>query len=105
MKICKNCGESKEYNEFHKRKKSKDGLQAWCKICLRADNKRMEAFRYKNGPTIIRTSKTCQRCKSIKPVSQFAKKGSSADGYTPYCKPCWVIKITEYQRKAKSNGR
>jgi hypothetical protein len=101
MKLCKNCGVSKEYTEFHKRSKSKDGLQAWCKVCLLADNRRMDKIRYKNGPTIIRDAKVCQRCMTKKPVSQFPKKGSSADGYAPYCKPCWVIKIRGYQLKGK----
>ena len=105
MKYCTKCGETKEFKDFHKMTRSKDGLQNWCKVCLRGANKVLYASYSKNGPTIVRTSKTCQRCKSIKPVSQFAKKGSSADGYTPYCKPCWVIKIRGYQIKAKNNGR
>jgi hypothetical protein len=105
MKYCSKCGETKEYSEFHKMTRSKDGHQNWCKICLRADNKRMIDFRYKNGPTIVRESKTCQRCNMIKPVSQFAKKKSSADWYTSYCKPCWVIIIRGYQVKGKTNGR
>lgn len=101
MKVCTKCNIEKESTEFHKRSGSKDSLQSWCKICLRADNRRMEAFRYRNGPTIIRDAKVCQRCMNKKPISQFPKKRSSADGYASYCKPCWVIKITQYQKKAK----
>jgi len=104
MKYCSKCEETKENVEFHKRSSSIDGLQAWCKICLRADNRRMEAFRYKNGPTIKRDAKTCQRCNNIKPVSQFPRKNSSADGFASYCKPCWVIKIQGYQRKSKGKA-
>jgi hypothetical protein len=101
MKLCTKCEVIKESSEFHKRLIAKDGLQSWCKICLRADNKRMEGNRYKNGPSIIRDAKVCQRCMTKKPVSQFPKKGSSADGYASYCKPCWVIKIRGYQLKGK----
>ena len=105
MKLCKKCGETKEYGEFHKMTKSSDGLQHWCKVCLNSHNNLMIELRKKNGPTVTRTSKTCQRCKNLKPVSQFAKKTGAADGYVSYCKPCWVIKIRGYQIKAKNNGR
>ncbi len=39
MKICSNCGEKKEFSEFQKRAKSKDGLTASCKQCLSARDK------------------------------------------------------------------
>lgn len=32
-KQCSKCKETKDLTEFGKRKRSKDGLQAWCKIC------------------------------------------------------------------------
>lgn len=34
MKICSTCGLGKDYNEFHKNKKSKDGHKSQCKICI-----------------------------------------------------------------------
>ena len=33
MKICSVCGQSKALDEFHVRKKSKDGRQGRCKLC------------------------------------------------------------------------
>jgi hypothetical protein len=33
MKQCKKCGIEKSYDEFHKYKKSQDGLQAYCIVC------------------------------------------------------------------------
>lgn len=101
MKKCSNCGETKEYSEFHKRSNGKDGLQVWCKVCLLADNRRMYAHRYKNGPTIIRESKVCNDCNLKKPINQFYKKNSSADGYGSYCKPCWVKRVQKSTRKTK----
>ena len=34
MKICKNCGIEKDYSEFYKDKKSKDGYRGKCKNCM-----------------------------------------------------------------------
>ena len=35
MKICSTCGLEKDYNEFHKNKKSKDGHKSRCKECVK----------------------------------------------------------------------
>ena len=32
-KICKKCGEEKEFSEFHKSNRIKDGFKNECKIC------------------------------------------------------------------------
>ena len=36
MKCCSKCGETKPFDEFGKRARSSDGLQTWCKPCMRA---------------------------------------------------------------------
>ena len=36
MKTCNHCGETKATAEFHKAKNMRDGLQARCKVCMRA---------------------------------------------------------------------
>lgn len=36
MKYCSGCRESKPVNEFSKHKGNKDGLQNWCKECVKA---------------------------------------------------------------------
>ena len=38
-KICTKCKESKELTEFFKQKSAKDGVQHYCKICDRANNR------------------------------------------------------------------
>lgn len=47
MKICKRCGVSKAYSDFHKSAKSKDGLHSYCKIC----NNRQRIEKYRNNIT------------------------------------------------------
>ena len=43
MKKCSKCREMKPLNEFHKEKKSKDGLQGYCKPCRHKDGKKQYA--------------------------------------------------------------
>lgn len=39
MKICSNCKEEKEFSEFHKKAKSKDGYREVCKECRKPESK------------------------------------------------------------------
>ena len=41
MKKCIKCGESKSPRSFHKRTKSKDGRQPWCKNCDRLNRNKV----------------------------------------------------------------
>lgn len=38
-KTCAKCGETKEKTEFGKNKGKKDGLQTWCRLCVKIYNK------------------------------------------------------------------
>lgn len=42
--------------------------------------------------------KTCRSCKKDKELSEFNKRAESADGHTPWCKPCIAI------RRSKPNN-
>jgi hypothetical protein len=43
MKKCSKCEEMKPLNEFHKCKRSNDGLQTYCKVCLTESVKKYQA--------------------------------------------------------------
>lgn len=45
MKVCSKCGIEKEFSEFHKCKKSKDGYKSACKFCR---NKEYKIYRIEN---------------------------------------------------------
>lgn len=47
MKTCNSCKETKEFNEFHKRSRAKDGLQSNCKSCN--IDLRLKAYHNKPG--------------------------------------------------------
>lgn len=38
MKVCSRCEKEKDESEYHKNKKSKDGLQCICKLCMKNYN-------------------------------------------------------------------
>jgi 5-methylcytosine-specific restriction endonuclease McrA len=45
--------------------------------------------------------KTCKRCQSDKPLSDFSKHKSSFDGFQPYCKVCNSEYKKEYAKRNK----
>lgn len=47
-KVCGKCEQLLPHHSFHKSKKNKDGLQAWCKKCILA-NQRENAIKKRHG--------------------------------------------------------
>jgi len=103
MKHCTHCGELKpatvEY--FSARSDSRDGLQSWCKECVK---KYKSHFEQQAAPM-----KRCARCGELKPAtSEFFSKGNCKDGLHSYCKACAKKISKEYnakQREKKQRAR
>jgi hypothetical protein len=53
MKICSNCKELKNLNEYFKHKSNKDKLQYWCKICNSNRNEYHRQYKYNRRRTDI----------------------------------------------------
>ena len=53
MKICSKCGIEKSFDEFHKSSRSRDGVNAWCKSCIKIHS----ATRHKNNAEKVRSQK------------------------------------------------
>lgn len=79
MKRCTKCGQDKPLTDFHKNKRSKDGLQYWCKPCVLSDVPR---------EPIEVEAKRCRDCGATKAASEFHSNKRAKDGLQPYCKPC-----------------
>lgn len=81
MKRCNKCGITKEYPQFHKYSRSKDGFKNTCRACVSLydqneyDGKRKTA-RKRQGNLI-----QCRRCEQYLPDSEFGKRKT-------YCKAC-----------------
>jgi hypothetical protein len=44
MKVCGKCKEERETDCFHKNKNTKDGIQAWCKDCMKVEHGKKPDF-------------------------------------------------------------
>jgi hypothetical protein len=99
IKRCPKCQEDKTLEDYHKNSAAYNGKQTYCKVCTLLADKIKRDNLTKNGPTIIRTEKMCLDCKIIKKIDDFGMRKNAPDWHLTYCKPCWVIRITKYQRK------
>jgi hypothetical protein len=82
-KMCSRCKIDKFISEFGKDKYQKDGLNIYCKQCIK-DNKLPKKH-------IEVEYKTCTMCNQKKHKSEFNKDKNRVDGLYPYCKLCKKI--------------
>lgn len=102
LKECTKCGETKPVSEYYKNKVFKDGLQYSCKKC---------ALSYANARYVPRPKtprrltlavdglKECCTCRETKPVAEYHKNNSKADGLEIYCKACYKQKRALYREQ------
>ena len=113
-KQCSRCKDSKDRLEFSLAKRSKDGLQSWCKSCDAAYKtesgytKRLQELHKKEHDDAFyqlayssSRSKRCPACQQTKSVREFHKNKSGSDGFAAYCKPCFVEKSRPSVRKRR----
>jgi hypothetical protein len=91
-KKCNKCGEVKELTaqNFHKHKSRKDGFREICKTCRGVKMSRGES----RIIAIQNNQKKCSKCKTIKVLSDFRKKG---DFLNSSCKECEKVEIKLYR--------
>ena len=86
MKICSNCKVNKELNNYHKRSKSVDKLDYWCKKCKK-DKEQSYNFIPSYGG-----NKICTTCNNIKLKFDYHKCKRNKDGLENRCKSCCKIR-------------
>ncbi len=99
MKTCTVCGESKNYSDFHKDKRTPEGYGYRCKLCTSSYYKGYNASRKAAKARTEPSSKICRQCNLEKPISQFGKKSTSLDKHQIYCKPCWRERVYESMKR------
>lgn len=70
MKVCTKCKQAKERIHFSKRALSPDGLQSWCKDCMKAKKQEMRYYKkYQEDPV-------CVKNKSISDAKYLARNAT-----------------------------
>lgn len=84
FKTCIKCKEEKPTSEFHKKKRTSDGLQNMCKQCFK------ETYKEKKIQADNSPNKKCKVCGEVFSRSDeyFYKSKSSADGLATRCIKC-----------------
>ena len=111
MKQCGKCKKRKDESKFGKDRGSKDGLNLWCKDCVRADKRERykkegkglkQYYRYEECHRVVDgvKQKRCRKCKRWKAESDYYKKRKLKDGLATWCKEC-VNKATNKARKKR----
>ncbi len=91
MKFCPRCGDDKPAPEFHKDRRSRDGLQVYCKACkvLQASARRE---RIASDPArVVPDSKACVECRQFLPRGDFYPSRGELDGLSYRCRACTSV--------------
>ena len=88
-KRCRQCGEIKSTQEFHRNYANLEGLHNCCKTCRRLSDKRrfekIERILVDNPPI---GEKVCAKCKEEMELAKFYVDRTKKDGRKTYCKKC-----------------
>ena len=114
-KRCRQCGESKSAEEFHRNYANLEGLHNLCKLCRKETDRRRfqknERSLESNPPT---GNKVCAKCEQEKYLNNFYVDRTKKDGRKTYCKQCsneqkkkWVMRNPSKMkgRRERSNQR
>ena len=98
VKVCSKCGIAKDISEFGRHSKMKDGLQIWCKTCIKDYSKT-----YSSSIVVEDTAvKLCTKCITEKSIKEFPKDKYKKDGHGVICKQCNKNKVKVYQEENKA---
>jgi len=113
-KKCSKCGNEKPLSEFYKHKRSLDGHQYWCKVCLRATNREYEL---KNSDRLKylrvqwrsnnkkRESENAKKWRKNNPERSRAAAARSDKLRNPERRAAWLAAYAPERRKASSRWR
>lgn len=96
LRRCRDCGEWKHIDEFHKSPRRPSGRGSYCQPCFNERSKASYAKRVKtlqgrevNKARVVPEGfKHCPDCNEDKPLTDFPRNRADSTGYAAYCKPC-----------------
>lgn len=89
MKTCKNCQQSKPFDDYHRDPCNADGRNVTCKECRN---------RIKRDSNLVDGKKKCSKCGKYKEVNEYHLKAGERNGYNRQCKECAAL----YQKNRKA---
>lgn len=87
-KLCPRCRETKPTTAFNRDLSRADGLHPYCTPCKTAPYARPGRWTRYHADLQGRIEKTCSRCKTLKPLTDFHRTKTAADGHQSRCKVC-----------------
>lgn len=113
IKLCKRCNEYKSLEHFTKNKKQNDGVERYCKNCIKEYRKEHE-----NSLRLLRRIdsngvKICKICNEEKSLYNFSDHPYTPDGKQSSCKNCytsimyekkWGITLNQYNSLLNSQN-
>jgi hypothetical protein len=93
MKFCKGCNIDREYIDFNKDKREKDGFNSRCRECVNSRRK-------KTTHEISVSNKLCKNCNITKEPKDFKKQKENTDGLYHICKSCFNIWRKSYRKNS-----
>lgn len=113
-KICYGCKQEKPIEQFSRKKRTKDGLDVYCKACISIKSKQYreahkdrineqkridywkskERAEEKTAKQLLEGTRVCTRCGLEKPLSEFGKRGNG--GFYSQCKACVNERMAQY---------
>lgn len=104
MKLCNQCGYSKQESEFYSDKWQRDGLTSRCKVCVRVAGNASYRRNPRDYSPEITGSKICTACSIEKNVTLFPFDKGNYDGRKGQCSDCY-LKSSRNRARASSNRR
>lgn len=91
-KICRECGQSKPFDEFYRSSAGKDGYESRCMLCTKDylkgwEAKRKERFA-RRDKSEINPLRKCSSCKLLQPIEHFVENIRGVDGLSSQCRSC-----------------
>ena len=90
-KRCARCQQDKPVSQFYRAVATPYGLRGDCKACSAAKCRAQRAANKLLPRDRAGTSKRCDQCRNVFPVSNFHRDAGSTDGLYRYCRPCGKI--------------
>lgn len=99
IKWCQYCCQSKDRSKFNKTKGKSDGLESYCRDCMKIIKNKRIARRRNLGLYIKKENKICYDCKINKNIDDFGANTRKPDGKDVRCKICKNAKNRSQNKK------